>query len=130
MLKQLRISELANGGGKKSPSRLFFRKRGRSFVNPLKINAVAAAFFFSVSIPFLSVSCSQEPADLSPRRSMSRADSIAAGLITLDLYLNPDWDGEIIYDPADSTAVPAADLSVGGSDTDAQTDDNGNTWGE
>ena len=61
---------------------------------------------------------------------MSRADSITAGLITLDLTVNPEWGDTLYYDPDHSTAVPADDLSVGGADSDAQTDDNGNTWGD
>lgn len=130
MSKQLRISKLAIGGGKKSPSRLLRRKCGRAAANPLKISAVAAALVCLLSIPLLSASCTQDPADLSPRRDMSRADSIAASLITLDLTVNPEWDGEIIYNPTDSTAVPAADLSVGGADSDAQTDADGYTYGD
>ena len=61
---------------------------------------------------------------------MSRADSIAAGLITVNLTTDTAWDGIADYHFTDSTVVPADNLSVGGTDTDASIAADGYTFGD
>ena len=58
---------------------------------------------------------------------MTRADSIAAGLISAVPTADGDWDGTTTYD---LNGNPIEGIGVSGTDTDAEVDDNGTTWGE
>lgn len=59
---------------------------------------------------------------------MTRADSIAAGLITVSgLTADGEWDGEDNYD---MNGNPIEGVGTGGTDEDAEKGDDGNTWGD
>ena len=63
---------------------------------------------------------------------MTRADSIAAGLLPVVPTADGDWDGETVYDFDGNPIGQGSDtqIAVGGSDSDAAEGDDGHTWGE
>ena len=58
---------------------------------------------------------------------MTRADSIAAGLLPAVVTADGAWDSETYYD-FDGNPLPQ--LGVSGTDTDAEKDADGHTYGE
>ena len=128
MAKAFKISYLANGGGKFCPSHSCAQSRVRRRANLLSFSALSPLlliFFFASAV--LTGCADKDPVDPAPPL-MTRADSIAAGLITAAGFtVNGEWDGEDYYD---FNGNPLEDLGVGGTDTDAETDDNGTTWAE
>ena len=70
-----------------------------------------------------------------PQPLMTRADSIAAGLLVVSpITVHSDWDGESVYDfdgnATGSEAQSGTQIAVGGTDTDAAEGDDGRAWGE
>lgn len=67
-----------------------------------------------------------------PSSPMTRADSIAAGLLVPVPTADGAWDGETVYDFDGNPIGQGSDtqIAVGGSDSDATEGDDGHTWGE
>lgn len=57
---------------------------------------------------------------------MTRADSIAAGLLIVPTA-DGSWDDNGTYG---LDGKPVQGIGVGGTDTEAETDENGNAWGD
>ena len=72
--------------------------------------------------------CADEPPVPEPLPMMTRADSIAAGLITVcGVTVNAEWAGEDYYD-FDGNHIERVGTS--GTDTDAETGEDGHTWAD
>ena len=122
MAKAFKISYLANGGGKFCPSHLFAHSRVRRRANLLSFSALPLLliiFFFASAV--LTGCADNDPVDPAPPL-MTRADSIAAGLIAAVPTADGDWDGTATYD---LNGNPIEGIGVGGVDTELDS-----PWGE
>ncbi len=117
------IKHLAIGGGNFTPSSLGSKVNKKKRHNPLKVRLLSL-FFASLLLQLCVVvaSCTDEdPVPESPK--MTRADSIAQGLI-LVLSADDEWDSIANINLNDSVVI-----SVGG--TDGETSDSTDyNWGE
>lgn len=99
----------------------------RRRANLLSFSALPLLLLILLFVSAVLTGCAdKDPVDPAPPL-MTRADSIAAGLVAAVPTADGDWDGTATYD---LNGNPIEGISVGGSDTDAETDMNGNTWGE
>ncbi len=111
------------GGGNFTPSSLGSKVNKKKRHNPLKVRLLSL-FFASLLLQLCVVvaSCSDEdPVPESPK--MTRADSIARGLI-VNLTADEEWKDTINYSFNDTEVLPA-----GGTDTESS-DSTDYCWGE
>ena len=110
------------GGGKFCPSHLFAQSRVRRRANLLSFSTLSPLVFLFLFASALLTGCAdKEPVDPAPPL-MTRADSIAAGLIAAVPTADGDWDGTTTYD---LNGNPIEGVGVGGVDTELDS-----PWGE
>ena len=123
MAKAFKISYLANGGGKFCPSHSCAQSRARRHANHLSFNTLSPLllilFFFASAV--LTGCADKDPVDPAPPL-MTRADSIAAGLIAAVPTADGDWCGTTAYD---LNGNPIEGIDVGGVDTELDS-----PWGD
>ena len=90
--------------------------------NLLNHSGLIAILFISLAFPALFAGCTSETPSLDPPPLMTRADSIAAGLISAVPTADGDWDGTTTYD---LNGNPIEGIGVGGVDTELDS-----PWGE
>ena len=125
MAKVFRISRLANGGGKFCPSHYFAQSRVRRRANLLSSSALSPLVFLFLFSSALLTGCADKDPVVDPEPLMTRADSIAAGLIVDVPTADGDWDGTTTYD---LNGNPIEGIGVSGTDSDIS--DGGTVWGE
>ena len=116
------FSHLANGGGKFCPSHYFAQSRVRRRANLLSYSALSPLVFFFLFSSALLTGCADKDPVVDPEPLMTRADSIAAGLIAAVPTADGDWDGTTAYD---LNGNPIEGIGVGGVDTELDS-----PWGE
>lgn len=115
------------GGGEKSSSQ--FEKEEHAHARHKSLSArlllpCALCLVFGTAV----VGCADEDIpEPKPQPLLTRADSIAAGLLPVTLTADGAWDSETYYD-FDGNPLPQ--LGVGSTDTDAEKDADGYTYGE
>ena len=119
------FSHLANGGGKFCPSHYFAQSRVRRRATLLSYSALSPLVFFFLFIPALLTARAANAAVVATDPLMTRADSIAAGLIVDVPTADGDWDGTTTYD---LNGNPIEGIGVSGTDSDIS--DGGTVWGE
>lgn len=125
MAKVFRISRLANGGGKFCPSHYFAQSRVRRRANLLSYSALSPLLLIFLFASALLTGCAdKDPVDPAPPL-MTRADSIAAGLIAAVPTADGDWGGTTAYD---LNGNPIENIVIGGTDSDISEGDT--VWGE
>ena len=123
----MKIKHLAIGGGKKSSSQYLWNPRAGAHAKPLTQRLLRLFVLCALSCTVF-VGCTDEdiPEPTQPPL-MTRADSIAAGLLPVVPTADGAWDSETYYD-FDGNPLPQ--LGVSSTDTDAEKDANGKTYGE
>lgn len=122
MAKVFKISVLSIGGGKFCPLRKDFCLMRTNLLNH---SGLIVILFISIVLPSLFVGCTSETPPLDPPPLMTRADSVAAGLISAVPTADGDWCDTLSYD---FNGNPIEGLAVGGTDTDIS--NGGTVWGE
>ena len=115
------------GGGKKSSSQSLFNFRARVRAKSLTQRLLHLSVLCALSCTVLVGCADEDIPQPSQQPLMTRADSIAAGLLPVVPTADGAWDGETVYD---FDGNPVEQLGVSGSDTDAEKDADGHTWGE
>ena len=123
----MNIKHLAIGGGEKSSSQLENNEHARARRKSLSARLLlpcALCLVFGTAIAGCADEDIPEP---KPQPLLTRADSIAAGLLPAVVTADGAWDSETYYD-FDGNPLPQ--LGVGSTDTDAEKAADGYTYGE
>ena len=123
----MNIKHLAIGGGDKNPSQLENNEHARARRKSLSARLLlpcALCLVFGTAIAGCADEDIPEP---KPQPLLTRADSIAAGLLPAVVTADGAWDSETYYD-FDGNPLPQ--LGVSGTDTDAEKAADGHTYGE
>ena len=123
----MNIKHLAIGGGEKSSSQFEIKEHAHAWRKSLSARLLlpcALCLVFATAI----VGCADEDIpEPKPQPLLTRADSIAAGLLPAVVTADGAWDSETYYD-FDGNPLPQ--LGVGSTDTDAEKDADGYVYGE
>ena len=123
----MNIKHLAIGGGDENPSQLENNEHARARRKSLSARLLlpcALCLVFGTAIAGCADEDIPEP---KPQPLLTRADSIAAGLLPAVVTADGAWDSETYYD-FDGNPLPQ--LGVSGTDTDAEKAADGHTYGE
>lgn len=122
----MNIKRLAIGGGKFYPSHYFAQSRVRRRANLLSFSTQSSLLFLFLFASALLAGCADADI-LQPSSPMTRADSIAAGLLVPVPTADGAWDGETVYDFDGNPIGQGSDtqIAVGGVDSDLDS-----PWGE
>ena len=124
----MNISHLAIGGGKKNPSQFEKEEHARARRKSLSARLLLPCALCLVLAAAVAGCADEDIPEPKPQPLMTRADSIAAGLLVVPaLTADGAWDGETVYD-FDGNPLPQ--LGVGSTDTDAEKAADGYTYGE
>ena len=121
------ISRLAIGGGKKGPSQLENKGHARARRKSLSARLLLPCALCLVLAAAVAGCADEDIPEPKPQPLLTRADSIAAGLLPAVVTADGAWDSETYYD-FDGNPLPQ--LGVGSTETDAGKDADGHTYGE
>jgi len=129
----MNIKRLAIGGGKKSPSQFEKEEHAHARHKSLSARLLLPCALCLVLAAAVAGCADEDIPEPKPQPLMTRADSIAAGLLVVPaLTADGAWDGETVYDFDGNAIGQGSDtqIAVGGTDTDAAEAADGHTYGE
>ena len=118
----MNIKRLAIGGGKKDPSQFEKEEHARAWRKSLSARLLLPCALCLVLAAAVIGCADEDIPEPKPRPLMTRADSIAAGLLPAVVTADGAWDSETVYD-FDGNPLPQ--LGVGGGDEDLDS-----PWGD
>ena len=123
----MNIKRLAIGGGDKNPSQLENNEHARAWHKSLSARLLLPCALCLVLAAAVAGCADEDIPEPKPQPLLTRADSIAAGLLPVVPTADGAWDSETYYD-FDGNPLPQ--LGVSGTDTDAEKDADGYVYGE
>ena len=123
----MNIKHLAIGGGEKSSSQFEKEEHARAQRKSLSARLLLPCALCLVLAAAVAGCADEDIPEPKPQPLLTRADSIAAGLLPVVPTADGAWDSETYYD-FDGNPLPQ--LGVSGTDTDAEKDADGYVYGE